>query len=338
LYTQTFRPWLSLLVGADFRRDAPRDLDLRKEDAEGELELATDNQLTLTFAEPYASLDGSLGKYLHYDAGVRREEITIDNEDEIYPQNSFDRLAGITLPKATVTFQDADNPFLPTVAGSYGEAFHTEDPRIGTGSATPTLLAPSRAFQIVLDKNIHKTELRVTLKHVTNAEELAKIDPDTGLQEDEGPSINRVLSISLQRTFSQGSIFASWSEADARDRITGEPVPEAPRAIFDVVGTENHLPLGLHARAEIEDVRAKPLGDGFVGVSVPEFRGAVLRPFLDGKLTLSTEFLVTHGYTGQTTEVFAYPGDPSYPAPIERVVGVPLKSYVAFGFTYRFAQ
>ena len=45
---------------------------------------------------------------------------------------------------------------------------------------------------------------------------------------------------------------------------------------------------------------------------------------------------IARGYTGETTEVFAYPTDPTYPAPIERVVGVPLKSYITATVTYRF--
>ena len=104
---------------------------------------------------------------------------------------------------------------------------------------------------------------------------------------------------------------------------------------WDAVATASRLPFGLHARAEFEYVRAKPLGDGFVGVAVPEFRGAILRGFLDGKVTLSTEFLIANGYTGQTTEVLALPGDA---APFERVVGVPLKSYVTVSWAYRFAK
>jgi hypothetical protein len=189
----------------------------------------------------------------------------------------------------------------------------------------------------VLDKTIKKTECRITLKHVTNSQELAKIDPDTGLQEDVGPSLNRVLTVSLERTFSQGSFLISYSQADARDRLTGQPVPEAPRLIWDAVATINRLPFHLRARSEFEYVRAKPLADGFVGVPVSEFRGAVLRPFLDGRVTLSTEFLIVSGYTGQTTEVFALPSDPAYPSPIERVVGVRLKSYITFSWAYQFS-
>ncbi len=270
--------------------------------------------------------------------GVRREEVWIDNVDKISPANSFNKLAGLTLPKATLTILPPQSTFFPTVAFSYGEAFHTEDPRIGTGTMAPMLLAPSRLYQLVLDKTVQKFDFRVTLKHVTNSQELAKIDPDTGLQEDLGPSLNRVIIVALQRNFSQGSISISYAQADARDRLTGEPTPEAPRLIWDAVATENHLPLGLRGRCEFEYVRAKPLGDGFVGVAVPEFRGALLRPFLDGRMSLSTEFLIASGYTGQTTGTFAFPTDATFPTPFERVVGVPLKPYITVSWTYHFSK
>jgi hypothetical protein len=338
VYSQKIRPWLSLLGGFDLRRDAPRDLDLKAADSEGVFEAVTSNNLTLSFVEPYVAIDGSLSKYFHYDFGIRREEIWIDNQDLINPQNSFDKLAGLTLPKATLTVLPPASTFLPTVAISYGEAFHTEDPRIGTGAGEPTLLAPSRAYQLVLAKSIKKTEFKITLKRVTNSQELAKIDPDTGLPEDVGPSLNRVITVSVQRNFSQGSIYASYAQADSRDLLTGAPTPEAPRFIWDTVATEDHLPWRLHARGEFEYVRAKPVGDGFVGPAVPEFRGQVLRPFMDGRMTLSTEFLIAHGYTGETTEVFAFPSDASYPAPIERVVGVPLRSYVTVSWAYHFLR
>ncbi len=75
-----------------------------------------------------------------------------------------------------------------------------------------------------------------------------------------------------------------------------------------------------------------------MGVAVPEFRGALIRPFLEGRMSLGTEFLIASGYTGQTTEVFAYPTDPTFPIPIERVVGVPLKSYITVSWTYHFTR
>ena len=47
-----------------------------------------------------------------------------------------------------------------------------------------------------------------------------------------------------------------------------QPIPEAPRMIWDAVGSYNKLPFHLRARGEFEFVKAKPLDDGFTGVPV----------------------------------------------------------------------
>jgi hypothetical protein len=334
-YVQSVRPWLSLLAGVDLRRDAPRNLDLKHVDDEGVFQPVTSNNLTLSFVEPFVSVDGSIGKHVHYDLGARQELVWMDNQDIINPQNSFDRLATLTLPKGTLTLLPPDRWYLPTVAFSYGEAFHTEDPRIGTGTGQPTLLSPSRAYQLVFSKVVKQTQLYVTLRHVSNSQELAKIDPDTGLQEIVGPSVNKMLAVSLQRNFPHAAVYVSYSQADARDTQTGEPVPEAPRMIWDAVASENQLPFHLQVRGEFEYVKAKPLGDGFTGVPVREIRGAVLRPFLENRMSIGVNFLLASGYTGQTTEILALPTDP---APFERVVGVPLKSYISLSWAYYFKR
>ncbi len=334
-YVQSVRPWLSLLAGVDLRRDAPRNLDLKHLDDAGVFQPITSNNLTLSFVEPFVSLDGSIGKHVHYDLGVRQEQVWMDNQDIINPQNSFNKLATLALPKGTLTLLPPDISYLPTMAFSYGEAFHTEDPRIGTGTGQPTLLSRSRAYQIVFSKVVKQTQLYVTLRRVSNSQELAKIDPDTGLQQIVGPSLNKVLAVSLQRNFSHGAVYVSYSQADARDIQTGEPVPEAPRTIWDAVASENQLPFHFQVRGEFEYVKAKPLGDGFTGVPVREIRGAVLRPFLENRMSIGANFLLAGGYTGQTTEILALPTDPS---PFERVVGVPLKSYVSLSWTYYFRK
>ena len=334
-YSQSVRPWLALLAGVDLRRDAPRNLDLKHADDQGAFQSTTSNNLTLSFVEPYMSLDGRITRWFHYDVGFRQEEVWMDNQDLITPANSFDKLAILTLPKGTLTVLPGEQTFIPQVAFSYGEAFHTNDPRIGNGTGEPTLIAPSRAYQLVVSRIIEQIQFYITLRRVSNSVELAKIDPDTGLQDAVGPSLNKVISASLQRNFSRGSIRVSYGQADARDRETGEPIPEAPRNIWDAVGSVSKLPFRLQAWSEFEYVKAKPLGDGFVGTPVTEFRGAVLRSFLEPRMSLAANFLIADGYTGQTTEVLARPTEPE---PFERAVGVPLKSYLSLSFTYFFQR
>jgi hypothetical protein len=52
-------------------------------------------------------------------------------------------------------------------------------------------------------------------------------------------------------------------------------------------------------------------------------------------MAIGANFLLASGYTGQTTETLALPTDPF---PFERVVGVPLKSYVSLSWTYYFRK
>jgi hypothetical protein len=333
MYIQSVRPWLAVMAGVDLRRDAPRNLDLKKIDDNGVFQPFTSNNLTLSFVEPFASLDGTASRYLHFNLGIREEEVWMNNQDLINQQNSFDKLATLTLPKGTLTLLPPDRWYLPIVSFSYGEAFHTNDPRIGNGTGVPTLLAPSRAYQLVISKVFKQTQFYLTLRRVSNSLELAKIDPDTGLQQAVGPSLNKVVAISAQRNFSRGAFYLSYAQADARDRITGEPIPEAPRMIIDAVASLNRLPYHLRLRGEYEFVKAKPLGDGFTGVPVNEIRGAVMRTFLEDRMSIGANFLIANGFTGQTTEVLGLPNEP---AAFERVVGVPLKSYVSLSWTYYF--
>src|ERR1019366_8394484 len=173
---------------------------------------------------------------------------------------------------------------------SFGQSFFTEDPRIGlgTGSGSPGATSPSHP--LLPRKTVRNTEFKLTLGHVTSSAEQGKIDPDTGLQFDLGPSRLRFMTIAVRHNFSQGSLLATFSKADARDLDTGQPTPEA--------------------RGEFEYVGAKPLGTGCdpnnpnvecIGIPVKELRGAVVRPFINARLTVGVNFLIASGYTGQTT-------------------------------------
>ncbi len=328
------RKAFSLLAGLDVRRDAPRGLDLKHADQNGVFQPVTSNDLTLGFIAPFLSIDGGVGRYVHYDLGVRREEVSFNSVDKIVVTNSLDKVTGIILPKGTLTLLPVEKHF-PTVAFSLGEAFHTNDPRIGQGTSTPTLLSLSHAAQLMLSKSILGTDLRVTLARVSKALELAKIDPDTGLQEAVGPSLTHSITVAARRSLSFGFLQASWARATANNRITGEDIFEAPRLIWDVLANVNRLPLGLRARAEYEAVGCKPLGDVFTSVPVREFRLALVRSFAGERMDLGLDAFVASGYTGQTLETLSLPGESN---PFERVVGVPLKSYVGLSWVYKFRR
>ena len=329
---------LTLLAGIDYQRDAPRRLNLDRyssadQSSYGPFQKVTANNVTLGDTAPYVSLDGSFLKYLHYDVGWRRDQIQFDDTDLLNQTNSYRTSVGFNSPKATISFLPSDRPSLPTLAFSFGEAFYTNDPRIGTGTLRGTPISREHSYQLVMSKMFFGTDFRVTLGHVTTEASLAKIDPDTGLQQDEGPGQNKFITFAARRYFGFGVLQASVSKADARNLDTGLPTPEAPRLLIDVLGTVNKLPFGLQARAEFEEVGAKPLGDGFISVPVKEFRGALTRSFLGHRMDLGVNFLIASGYTGQTTEVLALADNTES---LERVVGVYLPSYVSLSYTYHF--
>ena len=141
--------------------------------------------------------------------------------------------------------------------------------------------------------------------------------------------------VSLRRQFPFGSFLASFARANDHDLLLGGDVPEAPRLIWDAVGTVDRLPLNLHPKFELEYVGKKPLGDGFTSASVTEFRGSIVRPFKEGRIDAGVYFLFANGFSGQTTEVLALPAEP---APFERGVGVRLKSYASFSVKYHFGK
>ncbi len=335
LYTNRWSSALTVLAGMDMRREAPRALNLDKADEAGLFQPVTSNNLTINFYSPFAALDGTLAHAVHYNLGYRFDEVHVDNQDLLRSNDSFQRSAGISSPKATLTFLPPQRvAFLPNVSLSYGQAFHVNDPRIGTTAIQGgTIVSKARSYQLVATKTLLKTELRLTLAHVTTDQQLARISNDTGLQLDEGPGLVKSLTFTARRNFHFGFVQGLISKADARDRITGEPTPEAPRLIWNVLATVDRLPWHLAVRGQYEEVGRKPLGDGFVAVPVREFRGAVVRPFSSFDLGLNV-FAVS-GYGGQTLEALALPGEA---APFERVTGFPLKSYVSASVTYHFRK
>ena len=235
-YNWRFAPHYTLLGGVDFRRDAPRGLDLAKVNANGVFQPVTSNDLTITDTAPFLALNGIVNRNLQVYAGVRRDQIDFNNVDRITPANSFDHWPGLTSPKFSVTLGRPDAEYLPSMAFSFAKAFHANDPRIGTGSSEPSLTTTSRAYQLVATKVLAGTEFRILLEHITSSQEFANIDPDTGLQEALGPSLNRFFTVGATRRSHWGFLQASYSQANATDLQLHQPVPEAPRLIVDALG------------------------------------------------------------------------------------------------------
>lgn len=332
MYVHRFSGALSLLAGIDTLRDAPRRLDLDRYDP---FRTITANNVTLSFLTPFVALDGQPVSWLHYDLGWRRDEIDVANSDLLHPANSSQAWVGVNSPKATITLAAPETLPLPVVSFSFGQSFFTNDPRIGNGFAEGTRVSRAQGYQIAASRTILGTDLRVIAGRSTQEQSLAKIDPDTGLQYDQGPGRNRFVTLAARRYFHGGSLQASVSKADARDLLSRLPVPEAPRLIVDVLGTLDRLPFRLQARAEYEEVGRRPLGDGFVSVPVREFRGSLVRTFRAGHMEAGLNFGIASGYSGQTTEGLALSGEA---AAFERIVGVYLPSYVTVSYKWRIGR
>ncbi len=357
-YVNKIAEHFTLLAGTDYARDAPRRDDLdhynffdpSNPGYYGPFVKVDGNNVTIASVSPYIAGDGTLSRFIHYDLGWRRDEINVNNDDLVHPQNSFSKLVGVNSPKATVSFLPARSWFVPVVSLSFGQSFFTEDPRIGSavgqGGVPGSPVATAHSYQLVAGKTIRTTDVKLTLGRITQSAELAKIDPDTGLQYDLGPSRMQFLTIALRQGFRYGSLLATFSKADARDLDTGQPTPEAPRTIFDLTGTFEKLPFQLQAKGEFEYVGAKPLGTGCdannlnaecVGVPLKEFRAALVRPFLEGRVNVGVNMLIASGYTGQTTENF-WNFAQNAPQPVQEIVGARIPSYASVNVTYKFGR
>jgi len=163
-YTNKLTDFLTLLVGVDYQRDAPRRLDLDHYESSdplryGPFQKVSANNVTIADAAPYVALDGSVTRHFHYYLGFRRDEIGFDNSDLLVRIHSFDKSIGVISPKATVSFSPSDHSALPNVSLSAGEAFFTNDPRIGTGTSQGSLASRAHSYQMIASKTLAGTEL-----------------------------------------------------------------------------------------------------------------------------------------------------------------------------------
>ena len=378
-YVNHIKKSFTLLAGTDYEREAPRRDDLDHYNFYnpadpyyyGPFVKLIGNNVTIAPVTPYVAGQGELGKYVHYYLGWRRDEIDIDNQDLLNPANSWSKWVGVNSPKATVTIVPEQSWYVPLLSFSFGKSFFTEDPRAGAAFNGPTSADPvetARSYQLVASKTFHRTDVKLTLGHETQSAEYGKIDSDQGLQFPLGPGRIRFFAVTVRQSLPNGSLQATFEQADARLVDTSYSViPEAPRVIGEISGTYQKLPFHLQAKAEFEYVGQKVVGSGCsessylsgdpnalnyycLGVANKEFRLAVARPFLEGRLNVGVNMMFAKGWTGQTTENFGAasvyaPGavglgaDGLVPAnPVNEVVGVRIPSYASVNLTYRFGR
>ena len=67
LYAENFTQGVSLMAGANFRREAPRALDLDRADGgSSTFKPVTTNNLTLNFYTPFVAVDGGSAYYFDF--------------------------------------------------------------------------------------------------------------------------------------------------------------------------------------------------------------------------------------------------------------------------------
>jgi hypothetical protein len=346
--THTFTNWLQAMTGLDYHEDDIRndDLDhypLANPKLYGSFVKVLSSNIAIRDLTPYAALHGDLGRHVRFYAGVRPDTIELKNENKMVPADSFDLWSTFLAPKATLAWTPGNGSahWLPSASISLGQAFFTQDPRIGvqgtiggpTGAAAlPSPFERSHSIQLALEKEFSANDVRVTVARTTTTETLGKIDPDNGTPFDLGPGNLKFLTASVRHQFSGlGTVQAIFSKADAR--VLNEfgsdpgsnvnsgptvnsgwnPTVEAPRSIFDFLTTLDKLPFGLHMRGEYEYVGHKILDAAnsqngerqLEAIPVSETRLALVRRFLNGRLELGANGMLARGYTGQTTETIA---------------------------------
>ena len=216
-----FSPAIEAMAGLDYIED-----DIHRDNLDHDLSddpqvygpfvKVLSNNITIREVAPTnVAAHANLGKHFQLYAGLRHEWIQLNNEDVLKPESSSNQWQSVDSPKGTLTWSPGNGPahWLPAASFSIGQGFFTEDPRISVAASgsTASPIERSHSEQLVLEKEFSRTNVRVTLGRTTTTATLAKIDPDNGLAEDEGPGRLKYLTASAQHQFGFGLVQAVFS-------------------------------------------------------------------------------------------------------------------------------
>ncbi len=103
--SHTFTPWLEAMAGLDYNED-----DIHRDNLDhylsadpkvyGPFLKVLSNDITIREAAPFVALHGDLGKHVHFYAGLRHEQIELDNTDKLKPEQSSDQWQGFENPQS----------------------------------------------------------------------------------------------------------------------------------------------------------------------------------------------------------------------------------------------
>jgi hypothetical protein len=66
-------------------------------------------------------------------------------------------MGGRELAEDQYLYLPKESWYVPLISLSFGQAFFTEDPRVGTGTTAVTPVATSHSYQVVAGQTLHKT-------------------------------------------------------------------------------------------------------------------------------------------------------------------------------------
>jgi hypothetical protein len=157
------------------------------------------NNVTIGSVSPYIAAEGVLSHYFCYYLGWRRDELAFDNDDLLHSQNSFQKWVGANSPEGHCIFPSEGIVLRSAHLTHLWPSFlHGRPPRRHRNCRRPS--GGDVAFLSGRRQPDPSTrQIRgLHWAHVTSSVQVARIDPDTGLQFNLGPSRLRSMTVAVR--------------------------------------------------------------------------------------------------------------------------------------------